>query len=172
MLKKHYAGFYLITTKSRISSISSMIFSLFPYLLHPQLNTYRSPKGFRKSRHPPRRGETAGPSTSIEFLGINLDLNKFQASLPKEKIDRIISLSQIFLEKPSCTKRELLSILAHFNFAMRIIPQGRPFITHLLQLSTSVPGLEDTIYLSKPSRNELSLWISFLKQWNGCSIAT
>ncbi|XP_056332077.1 uncharacterized protein LOC130243801 [Danio aesculapii] len=113
--------------------------------------------------------KTSGPSTSIEFLGINLNSNKFEASLPKEKIDRIISLSLIFLEKQVCTKRELLSILGHLNFAMRIIPQGRPFISHLLQLAASVHSLEESILLNESSREELSLWISFLKQWNGCS---
>ncbi len=70
--------------------------------------------------------KTMGPATSIEFLGINLDSDKFQASLPKEKIDRIILVSSTLLEKPNCSKRELLSLLGHLNFAMRIIPQGRP----------------------------------------------
>nr|DAA01994.1 TPA_exp: polyprotein [Danio rerio] len=113
--------------------------------------------------------KTSGPGTSLEFLGIKLDSNKFQASLPKEKIDRIIALSSIFLENQNCSKRELLSILGHLNFAMRIIPQGRPFVTHLLQLAASVPGLDDSLSLSDQCRHELSLWISFLKCWNGCS---
>ncbi|RXN38445.1 poly [Labeo rohita] len=52
---------------------------------------------------------------------------------------------------------------------MRIIPQGRPFISHLLSLASSAHALEDRISITDSCRNELSLWISFLKQWNGLS---
>lgn len=113
--------------------------------------------------------KTAGPATSIEFLGINLDSIKFQASLPKEKIDRIILVSSTLLEKTSCSKRELLSLLGHLNFAMRIIPQGRPFISHLLSLASSVHSLEDPITITQACRDELRLWLTFLNQWNGLS---
>ncbi len=113
--------------------------------------------------------KTMGPATSIEFLGINLDSDKFQASLPKEKIDRIILVSSTLLEKPNCSKRELLSLLGHLNFAMRIIPQGRPFISHLLSLASSVHSLEDLISITQACRDELRLWLTFLNQWNGLS---
>ncbi|MGL4283697.1 MAG: hypothetical protein ACRCSI_08810, partial [Eubacterium aggregans] len=113
--------------------------------------------------------KTVGPCTSIEFLGIILDSQKFQASLPKEKIDRTILVASTLLTASSCSKREVLSILGHLNFVMRIIPQGRPFISHLLSLASSAHALEDQISLNDSCRNELDLWISFLKQWNGLS---
>ncbi|XP_056596689.1 uncharacterized protein LOC130414700 [Triplophysa dalaica] len=126
-------------------------------------------KLFAKLGIPLAQEKNAGPSTSIEFLGINLDSEKFQASLPKEKIDRIILVATSLIDNPNCSKRELLSILGHLNFAVRIIPQGRPFISHLLSLASSVPALEDQLSLTNACRNELSLWITFLKQWNGLS---
>lgn len=52
---------------------------------------------------------------------------------------------------------------------MRIILQGRPFISHLLSLVSSVLALEERISLNNQFRNELSLWITFLNQWNGIS---
>ncbi|KAL0148187.1 hypothetical protein M9458_056508 [Cirrhinus mrigala] len=52
---------------------------------------------------------------------------------------------------------------------MRIIPQGRPFISHLLSLASCAHTLEDHISITDSRHNELSLWISFLKQWNGLS---
>ncbi|XP_056104363.1 uncharacterized protein LOC130083381 [Rhinichthys klamathensis goyatoka] len=113
--------------------------------------------------------KTMGPATSIEFLGIKLDSVKYQASLPKEKIDRIILISSTLVDSSKCSKRELLSMLGHLNFAMRIIPQGRPFISHLLSLASSVHALEDLISLTPACHDELRLWITFLKQWNGLS---
>ncbi|XP_065126277.1 uncharacterized protein [Paramisgurnus dabryanus] len=124
---------------------------------------------FQKLGIPLAQEKTASPDTSIEFLGIILDSKKFQASLPKEKIVRIISVASNLLDNPSCSKRKLLSVLGYFNFAMRIIPQGRPFISHLISLSTTVNTLKGLISLDEPCLNELSLWVRFLKQWNGIS---
>ncbi|KAI2647906.1 Pro-Pol polyprotein [Labeo rohita] len=154
-----------------------------PYLIHllddflivsppdsvPAAHLLTIQKLFSELGIPLAQDKTEGPSTSIEFLGINLDSQKFLASLPKEKIDRTIMIASTLLTNTSCSKRELLSILGHLNFAMRIIPQGRPFISHLLSLASSAHALEDRISITDSCRNELSLWISFLKQWNGLS---
>ncbi len=148
-----------------------------PYLVHllddfliisptdtiPAANLLITQKVFAELGIPLAQDKTSGPSTSIKFLGINLDSQKLQASLPKEKIDRTILVASTLLTKPSCSKRELLSILGHLNFAMRIIPQGRPFISHLLSLASSAHNLEDRISITDSYCNELGLWISFLK---------
>ena len=62
----------------------------------------------------------------------------FQASLPVDKLDRITRLLSNSLLTPTCTKRQLLSLLSHLNYALRIIPQGRSFISHLLLLASFV----------------------------------
>ncbi len=135
----------------------------------PAAHLSTTQKVFSELRIPLAQDKTAGPSTSIEFLGISLDSQKFQASLPKEKIDRMILVASTLAANPTCSKRELLSVLGHLNFAMRIIPQGRPFISHLLTLASSTHALEDQIALTNSCCNELSLWISFFKRWNGLS---
>ncbi len=127
-------------------------------------------KVFSELGIPIAQEKTLGPATSIEFLGINLDSVKSQVSLPKEKIDRIILVTATLVNSRCCSKRELLSLLGHLNFAKRIIPQGRPFISHLLVLASSARVLEDLISLSQGCRDELRLWTMFLKQWNGLSL--
>ncbi|XP_056618189.1 uncharacterized protein LOC130432718 [Triplophysa dalaica] len=112
-------------------------------------------KVFAKLGIPLAQAKTSGPSTSIEFLGINLDSLNFQASLPKEKIDRSILIASTLLNETHCSKRELLSVLGHLNFAMRIIPQGRSFVSHLLSLASSAHALEDLITLTSACQNEL-----------------
>ncbi len=92
--------------------------------------------------------KSLGPTQLIEFLGINLDSVKFQASLPKEKIDRIILVASSFAEGHNCSKCDLLSLLGHLNLAMRIIPQGRPFNSHMLALASSVHALDDQIIIN------------------------
>ncbi|XP_030292106.1 uncharacterized protein LOC115592964 [Sparus aurata] len=113
--------------------------------------------------------KTSGPSTSLEFLGITLDTITFQASLPTDKLLRTSLFISNFLLAHRCTKRQLLSLLGHLNFAIRIIPQGRSFISHLLSLSAAIPSLHDHITLDNPCKMELRMWRDFLSSWNGIS---
>ncbi|XP_069051374.1 uncharacterized protein [Lepisosteus oculatus] len=90
---------------------------------------------FGKLGVPLATDKTTGPSHIIQFLGITLNSINFSASLPREKIDRIQTYISTYSSAKSCTKRELLSLLSHHNYAMCIIPQGRSFISYLLELS-------------------------------------
>ena len=45
---------------------------------------------------------------------------KLEARLPQDKVDRICEFNKIILHKSSCTKRELLQLLGHMNFATRV----------------------------------------------------
>ena len=113
--------------------------------------------------------KTEGPATFVEFLGIKLDTLTFQASLPQEKLHRITLIIANFADTTSCTKQQLLQLLGHLNFATRIIPQGRSFISHLLSLASSVPALTNQVNISPECRMELRLWHSLLHHWNGIS---
>ena len=61
-----------------------------------------------------------------------LDTEKLEARLPQEKVDRICEFIQIILHKSSCTKRELLQLLGHMNFATHVIIPGRSFVSYLV----------------------------------------
>lgn len=112
--------------------------------------------------------KTSGPLQAIEFLGIKLDSVLMQASLPLEKLNRIREIMKEQVSK-SISKRDLLSLLGHLNFAMRVIPQGRSFISRLLDLSKSVEKLHDTVTLDEGCRSELRFWSLLLEKWNGIS---
>jgi len=71
--------------------------------------------------------KTVGPVTCLEYLGIILDTQKMEARLPQEKIDRICDFIFNLHKRSSCTKRELLQLLGHLNFAYRVILPGRFF---------------------------------------------
>ncbi len=113
--------------------------------------------------------KTVGPSTRIEFLGIMLDSALMQASLPREKLCRIRDILKSFSSAASVSKRDLLSLLGHLNFAMRIIPQGRSFVSRLLDLSKTVKELHETIILDPGCLSDIRFWSLFLDEWNGIS---
>ncbi|XP_039528978.1 uncharacterized protein LOC120480100 [Pimephales promelas] len=113
--------------------------------------------------------KTMGPATSLEFLGIILDSVLMQASLPDDKLSRIRAVLESFLVARTASKRDMLSLLGHLNFAMRIIPQGRSFISRLLTLAHSVDRLQDVIFLDDGCRSDLRFWSHLLNNWNGIS---
>lgn len=92
-----------------------------------------------------------------------------ETRLPREKLTRITELLETFQYKKSCTKRELLSLLGHLNFACRVILPGRSFISHLIALSTTVEPLHYHIKIDRMCRADLSMWLKFLRSWNGVS---
>lgn len=124
---------------------------------------------FRTLEIPLSEKKTEGPCTELEYLGITLDSWNMEARLPPEKIDRILSIVNSFKTRKSCTKRELLSLLGHLNFACRVVLPGRSFISHLIALSTTVEPLHFHVHLDSMCRDDLAMWSDFLKRWNGVS---
>ena len=116
---------------------------------------------------PLAKHKTVGPTKVVEYLGVILDTDRFESRLPTDKLIRITDLLTDFLHRKTCTKRELLQLLGHLNFAMRIIIPGRSFVSHLLRLSTTVKELHHHVHLSAASREDIRMWMLFLRQWNG-----
>ncbi|XP_070549868.1 uncharacterized protein [Ptychodera flava] len=125
---------------------------------------------FRRLAIPIAPHKTVGPTTCLEYLGIELDTIKMQARLPQEKLDRILDLVASFLNCKSCTKRQLLSLLGHLTFACRVVVPGRTFISRLIELSKATQKLDFHITISSESRLDLTMWHHFLASWNGISM--
>lgn len=94
-----------------------------------------------------------------------LDSLEFQTSLPKKKIGRIITLISNLLTSHQGTKWDLVSLLGHLNFLMRIIPLECSFISRLLLLTSSVPALADPVIINNSCHADLHLWTTFLNHW-------
>ena len=119
---------------------------------------------------PMAKHKTEGPVTVIEYLGIILDSNLMEARLPTDKLNRITSFLQEFLSKKTCTKREVLQLLGHLNFASRVIIPGRAFVSHLISVSTKVRALHHYVKITNACREDIQMWLLFLSQWNGVSM--
>lgn len=124
---------------------------------------------FNKLGIPLSHNKTVGPVTELEYLGVLLDSVKMEARLPLDKVERIKNLLVSFMNRKSCTKRELLSLLGHLNFASRVIYPGRAFVSYLISLSTTVTSLHHHVKLTSECRLDIKMWALFLEQWNGIS---
>ena len=93
-----------------------------------------------------------------------------QGRLPAVKVERIMNFIKELLSKRSCTKRELLQLLGHMNFASRVILAGRAFVSYLLALASSVPELHYYVHLNSECKQGLFMWVEFFSNWNGISL--
>ncbi|CAG2256538.1 unnamed protein product [Mytilus edulis] len=125
---------------------------------------------FKKRNIPVASHKTIGPVKCLEYLGIILDTEKMEARLPTNKVERICEFISKIYRKRKCTKRELLQLLGHLNFASRVILPGRTFVSYLVNLSCTVNDLHHYVYLSKECRTDLDFWLRFLSNWNGVNM--
>ena len=93
-----------------------------------------------------------------------------EARLPLDKVERILELIDTIHGKPYCTKRDLLQLLGHFNFASRGIQPRRSFVSYLLNIVYSAQDLHQPVTLDFHCRESLYMWKKFLSQWNGVSL--
>jgi hypothetical protein len=125
---------------------------------------------FNKLNIPIAAHKTVGPVTCLEYLRIVLDTVKFEARLPMDKVHRICEFIRNVLGKRSCTKRKLLQLLGHLNFASRVIVFGRSFVLYLIDFSTHVKELHHYLTLNKECRVDLQYWLTFLSDWNSVNM--
>ena len=64
-----------------------------------------------------------GPTSRLVFLGILIDSNPMECSLPPDKLSELVTELHTWSSQKKCIKREL-SLIGKLNFAYRIIPAG------------------------------------------------
>ena len=90
-----------------------------------------------------------GPSTRIQLLGLELDLDHGLIKLPAGKLCRIQAQVRRWLGRRSCTKRELLSLIGSLHHAATVVKPGRIFLPRLIDLSSCVKHLHYRVRLNK-----------------------
>ncbi|CAG2223730.1 unnamed protein product [Mytilus edulis] len=93
--------------------------------------------------------KTVCPVIFLEYLGIILDSEEMEAPLLQEKVDQICEFISSINVKSSCSKREVLQLLGHLNFASRVILPGRYVVSYLISLSTKAKELHHYVRLDK-----------------------
>ena len=108
------------------------------------------------------------PTTTLVFLGIELDTVAMEMRLPADKLARLLQTLTEWRGKKACRKRELLSIIGVLSHACKVVRPGRTFLRRLIDLSVAVISKPDHfIRLNQSARSDLEWWFQFLAQWNG-----
>lgn len=124
-----------------------------------------------------RRKKTEGPTTLLEFLGIEIDTELLQMCLPQAKLKELISHLRQWMQegatptpRRSGTKQDLLSLIGLLNHAATVVKPGWTFLRSLIDASSTVKSLEHHVHLSAHARVDLAWWYTFVQAWNGVSL--
>lgn len=112
--------------------------------------------------------KTQPPTTQLKWLGIDIDTEKMEISIPSAKTNEILELVQQARERKSITVKRLQSLLGKLQHISKCVAPGRLFVNRLLEKLRSSTGQH--VRLDHEARKDLDWYISFLKEWNGISI--
>ena len=116
------------------------------------------------------------PVQLILFLGVELDSLELKLSLPKEKMENIVSQCQGLLKAKTVTVRELTQLVGRLSSAaIAVLPAPLQYRAmqrqQILELSHQ-QDYDTPIVLSKVVREELNWWIQNLHLSNGRFLVT
>ena len=135
-----YAG---NTSPCRTSSISWRIIQPRALLSQPSANTAWTSCSTCVSTWEPIAPEKLAydPTTSLTFLGIELDTVRWEARLLDNKLAELRSLLHLFTTRRTCTKSDLLSLLGKLNIAASVVVSACTFMRRLWDCVASVHEL-------------------------------
>ena len=81
---------------------------------------------------PIKSSKTVYPSTTLTFLGLELDTVKFEIRLPEDKLVALRNEMKKLVMQKSATLKQLQSLIGMLNFACQVVPLGRTFFGALL----------------------------------------
>ena len=111
-----------------------------------------------------------GPSTSLVELGIKLDTELMQMSLPERKLREIKILLSAWRGRKAAFKCEVQSLAGHLQDAAKVVRPGCCFVRLIYELTKAKRGPDQRLRLNQEIRSDIEWWYRFMDQWNGVSL--
>ena len=106
------------------------------------------------------------PTTKCTCLGIDINTETFEASIPKEKLEKILKICFQWKDRVSCKKRELQSLLGSLLYVSKCVHSSRPFLNRMLDLLRA-SNKQESINLNVEFKRDLNWFCEFLPDFNG-----
>jgi hypothetical protein len=110
------------------------------------------------------------PARSMEFLGIQFDIDDMTMSVTPDRLIEIDSLIDKWLVKRRATKRQLQSLVGKLQFVAKCVRAGRIFISRLLSILPTLRHQHHRFHVSAEFKKDLLWWKRFLRTYNGVSV--
>ena len=110
------------------------------------------------------------PSFRMSFLGIWFDTEKMTMEVTPSRLEEIMELVSIWLQKSSACLKEVQSLVGKLNFVASCVPPGRIFISRILNFLREFSDKKALLEVSSEFKKDLLWWSKFLHVYNGISI--
>ena len=132
------------------------------------LNTFKST--FHTLGVPVAEDKLVGPTTNLTFIGINIDTNSFQVSIPQDKIQEVKNQMPKWCNRRTATQVQLQSLVGKLQFFSKVIQPGRIFTRRLIDRIYTVHKPTHHVTITSFEREDLHWWCELLHSWNQASI--
>ena len=109
----------------------------------------------------------------VDFTGIELDTDKLEGRLPKDKHNRACKAVRDALIAGTTSHKALEILLGYLSFCARVIPLGRPFLRNLFDFLQTLSTLASPYAVCpypEAATTDLRWWLTLLQEWNGIRI--
>ena len=124
---------------------------------------------FRYLNIPVAEDKLIGPSTSLPYLGIEIDTVAMRLAVPKDKLEATLELLPKWQGRRTATKQQLLSLIGKLHHISLVVRPGRLFLRRLIDLSCTVKELNHHINLNIEARKDIQWWSDWLPTWSSSS---
>ncbi len=115
--------------------------------------------------------KTVGPATHLKWLGIVIDSEALELSLPQDKLENLSAMLESVAAKSSLSPDKMESLVGHLSHAATVVRPGRRFMRNMYRLMTKAKRRRwPSVRLNKVFRADLQWWRAFLVAWKGSSI--
>ena len=97
-------------------------------------------------------------------MGIKVDLEEQNLSIPQEKLLEVLDLCRLFINKKFISKKQLQSLLGKLLFVHRCVVPARIFVNRLLN---NLRRCENRIAIAMDMKQDLDWFVKFLTKFNG-----
>ncbi len=114
--------------------------------------------------------KAVGPSTSLTYLGLEIDTVRQLVLIPEVKLLAIREKVRSLLQASEITLRELQSVIGSLSFVSKAVPPGRAYLRRLIDLTCGIKKSWCKLKLSMGAKKDLEMWLLFLDHFNGSTI--
>lgn len=116
---------------------------------------------------PIKEDKTVHPTTTITFLGLELDSVLMEIRLP---LDKLVKIRTQLLSMTKCKKVSLVqlqSLIGLLNFACLAVVPGRTFLRRIIDLTIGLRKPHHVKRLNVSARADIAAWLVFIESFNG-----
>jgi hypothetical protein len=110
------------------------------------------------------------PKTTMTILGLQVDTEKMEISMPQKRMDRLEAILPTWEGKTEATKQEYQQLVGTLSYTCYGVRCGRTFLRRLIDATKGAPFKHTIIPLSDDSLADIRWWIRWRMTYSGISI--